>query len=177
MERREREYRTWINRTSFPSFPIAHSFELWAAHADITTTFSGGASRWIHRYRVCRECHSSYWYVIPIEEELISDILVRDPDPPMSSIYAVCDRVNQSQTPDSICKEAAKALRRHFKHGNEGERRAAAKIWLIMMRNIVNDVFRRMSSLLVEHKMLMSRSSGKQEIRISTRDCLASSSQ
>jgi hypothetical protein len=66
----------------------------------------------------------------------------------MSSIYAVCDRVNQSQTPDSICKEAAKALRRHFKHGNEGERRAAAKIWLIMMRNIVNDVFRRMSSLI-----------------------------
>jgi hypothetical protein len=86
-----------------------------------------------------------------IGKELIPDILVRDPDPPMSSIYAVCDRVNQSQTPDSICKEAAKALRRHFKHGNEGERRAAAKIWLIMMRNIVNDVFRRMFSLLVEY--------------------------
>lgn len=81
------------------------------------------------------------------EQWLTIDILVRDPDPPMSSIYAVCDRVNQSQTPDSICKEAAKALRRHFKHGNEGERRAAAKIWLFMMRNIGNDAFRRESPL------------------------------
>ena len=88
-----------------------------------------------------------------VNSELMIDILVRDPDPPMSSIYAVCDRVNQSQTPDSICKEAAKALRRHFKHGNEGERRAAAKIWLIMMRNIGNEVFRRMSFVLVIVRM------------------------
>jgi len=71
----------------------------------------------------------------------------------MSSIYAVCDRVNQSQTPDSICKEAAKALRRHFKHGNEGERRATAKIWLFMMRNIGNDAFRRMWSLVKQFSL------------------------
>lgn len=73
------------------------------------------------------------------------DLLVPFPDPPMSAIYAVCDRVNQSQTPDSICKEAAKALRKHFKHGNEGERKATAKMWLIMMRNIGNPTFRRES--------------------------------
>jgi hypothetical protein len=88
-----------------------------------------------------------------VEPRLTVDILVKDPDPPMSSIYAVCDRVNQSQTPDSICKEAAKALRRHFKHGNEGERRATAKIWLIMMRNIGNDAFRRMWSLVKQFSL------------------------
>lgn len=70
-------------------------------------------------------------------------MLVAFPDPPMSAIYAICDRVFQSQTPESICKEAAKALRKHFKHGNEGERRSTAKMWLIMMRNIGNDAFRR----------------------------------
>lgn len=73
----------------------------------------------------------------------LPDMLVPFPDPPMSAIYAVCDRINQSQTPDSICKEAAKALRKHFKHGNEGERRATAKLWLIMMRNVHGDTFKR----------------------------------
>jgi hypothetical protein len=101
---------------------------------------------------------------------LITDILVRDPDPPMSSIYAVCDRVNQSQTPDSICKEAAKALRRHFKHGTEGERRATAKIWLIMMRNIGNDAFRRKSAIVCGAISLICRLRWEQEIHVSARD-------
>lgn len=70
-------------------------------------------------------------------------MLVAYPDPPMSAIYAICDRVSQSQTPESICKEAAKGLRKHFKHGSEGERKSTAKLWLIMMRNIGNDAFRR----------------------------------
>lgn len=73
----------------------------------------------------------------------LTDMLVPYSDPPMSAIYAICDRVFQSQTPESICKEAAKALRKHFKHGSEGERRSTAKLWLIMMRNIGNDAFRR----------------------------------
>lgn len=90
----------------------------------------------------------------------------------MSAIYAICDRVNQSQTPDSICKEAAKGLRKHFKHGNEGERKAAAKLWLIMMRNIGNAAFRRKSACSTTLRRLtdIRRSRGQQEIHEPARD-------
>ncbi|WVR04273.1 hypothetical protein IAU60_001273 [Kwoniella sp. DSM 27419] len=58
------------------------------------------------------------------------------PDPPHANIYEVCDRINQSHDNDSIAKEAARALRKEFKHGSEGERRNAAKVWLLLMRNV-----------------------------------------
>ncbi|OCF40210.1 hypothetical protein I317_05967 [Kwoniella heveanensis CBS 569] len=67
-------------------------------------------------------------------------------DPPLANIYEVCDRINTSVDNDSIAKEAARALRKEFKHGNEGERRNAAKVWLILMRNIQIRGFRQNAS-------------------------------
>ncbi|WVQ97500.1 hypothetical protein IAU59_004614 [Kwoniella sp. CBS 9459] len=67
-------------------------------------------------------------------------------DPPPANIYEVCDRINTSADNDSIAKEAARALRKEFKHGNEGERRNAAKVWLILMRNIQTRGFRQNAS-------------------------------
>lgn len=64
------------------------------------------------------------------------------PDPPGASIFDVVDRINHSASPESVSKEAAHAIRKQFKHGNEAERRAASKVWLIMMRNISTRNFR-----------------------------------
>ncbi|ORY24881.1 hypothetical protein BCR39DRAFT_545694 [Naematelia encephala] len=63
-------------------------------------------------------------------------LLCAQPDPPFASAYEVCDRINHSSSAESVAKEAAAALRKQFKHGNEAERRNAAKVWLITMRNI-----------------------------------------
>lgn len=63
-------------------------------------------------------------------------MLCANPDPSFSAIYGVCDRVNNAETPEAVCKEAARAIRKLFKHGNESERRAVAVVWLLMMRNV-----------------------------------------
>ncbi len=63
-------------------------------------------------------------------------------DPPGASIFDVVDKINLSEGADGVSKEAAQALRKKFKHGNEAERRAAAKVWLITMRNISTRSFR-----------------------------------
>lgn len=70
------------------------------------------------------------------------EILCAHPDPSFTAIYDVCDRINHSDSPDSVCKEAARALRKQFKHGNESERRNAARVWLFMMKNISSPSFR-----------------------------------
>lgn len=64
------------------------------------------------------------------------------PDPPFASTYEVCDRINHSTSPESVGKEAAYALRKQFKHGSDGERRSAANLWLLMMRNVTAKGFR-----------------------------------
>lgn len=64
------------------------------------------------------------------------------PDPPFASTYEVCDRINNSGNVEGVGKEAARAVRRVFKSGNEGERRAATKIWLLLMRNVNAKGFR-----------------------------------
>jgi hypothetical protein len=61
----------------------------------------------------------------------------------LSAIYEVCDRINRSENSESISKEAARAIRKQFKHGNEAERKAAARVWLFMMKNIQAPNFRR----------------------------------
>ncbi|WVQ83898.1 hypothetical protein IAT38_006042 [Cryptococcus sp. DSM 104549] len=63
-------------------------------------------------------------------------------DPSPAAIYDVCDRINHSDSTDSISKEAARALRKEFKHGNESERRNATKVWLLLMRNVTARGFR-----------------------------------
>ena len=73
---------------------------------------------------------------------MIEEMLCEMPDPPAASIFDVVDRINHSQAPEAVSKEAAYALRKKFKHGNEGERLAAAKVWLIVMRNISTKSFR-----------------------------------
>ena len=69
-------------------------------------------------------------------------MLCAGPEPSLAAIYDVTERINHSQSPDSVAKEASRAIRKQFKHGNEAERRAAAKVWLIMMRNISTKGFR-----------------------------------
>ena len=69
-------------------------------------------------------------------------ILCAHPDPAFGSIYEICDRLNHSSSAEQVGKEAAQALRKQFKHGNEQERRAAANLWLIMMRNVHSKGFR-----------------------------------
>jgi hypothetical protein len=55
----------------------------------------------------------------------------------------VCDRINLSENPESVSKEAARAIRRQFKHGNEAERKNAARVWFFLMKNIHAASFRR----------------------------------
>ncbi|OXG10852.1 hypothetical protein C361_06890 [Cryptococcus neoformans Tu259-1] len=69
-------------------------------------------------------------------------MLAASSDPSPVAIYEVCDRINHSDSSDSISKEAARALRKEFKHGNELERRNAAKLWLLLMRNVTVKGFR-----------------------------------
>ena len=69
-------------------------------------------------------------------------MLCGHPDPPFSTSFEICERINHSNQIENVSKEAAHALRKQFKHGNEAERRRAADLWLIMMRNIPNKVFR-----------------------------------
>lgn len=69
-------------------------------------------------------------------------MLAASSDPSPAAIYEVCDRINHSDSSDSISKEAARALRKEFKHGNELERRNAAKLWLLLMRNVTVKGFR-----------------------------------
>ncbi|WVQ76618.1 hypothetical protein IAR50_006291 [Cryptococcus sp. DSM 104548] len=63
-------------------------------------------------------------------------ILCTSPDPSPSAIYEVCDRINHSGQGESIAKEAARALRKEFKYGDEVQRRSAGKVWFVLMRNI-----------------------------------------
>lgn len=70
------------------------------------------------------------------------EILCAHPDPPFASTYEVCDRINHSSSPESVGKEAAHALRKQFKHGSDSERRSAANLWLLMMRNVTAKGFR-----------------------------------
>lgn len=76
---------------------------------------------------------------------MCSEMLAASSDPSPVAIYEVCDRINHSDSSDSISKEAARALRKEFKHGNELERRNAAKLWLLLMRNVTVKGFRRKS--------------------------------
>ncbi|KIR78097.1 hypothetical protein I305_04739 [Cryptococcus gattii E566] len=69
-------------------------------------------------------------------------MLAASSDPSSVAIYEVCDRINHSDSSESISKEAARALRKEFKHGNELERRNAAKLWLLLMRNVTVKGFR-----------------------------------
>lgn len=74
-----------------------------------------------------------------------SEMLAASSDPSSVAIYEVCDRINHSDSSESVSKEAARALRKEFKHGNELERRNAAKLWLLLMRNVTVKGFRRES--------------------------------
>lgn len=74
-----------------------------------------------------------------------SEMLAASSDPSSVAIYEVCDRINHSDSSESVSKEAARALRKEFKHGNELERRNAAKLWLLLMRNVTVKGFRRKS--------------------------------
>ncbi|KIR27383.1 hypothetical protein I307_05570 [Cryptococcus deuterogattii 99/473] len=71
-----------------------------------------------------------------------SEMLAASSDPSSVAIYEVCDRINHSDSSESVSKEAARALRKEFKHGNELERRNAAKLWLLLMRNVTVKGFR-----------------------------------
>ncbi|WVQ68769.1 uncharacterized protein L199_006978 [Kwoniella botswanensis] len=68
------------------------------------------------------------------------------PDPPPANIYDVCDRIHKSEGVEGITKDAARAIRKEFKHGNEAERRNAAKVWLYLMRNVSGKGFRQHAS-------------------------------
>lgn len=70
------------------------------------------------------------------EAELMTETLCAHPDPSFSAVYGVCDRMNHSEASETVCKDASRAIRKQFKHGNEAERRAAAVVWLLMMRNV-----------------------------------------
>ena len=68
---------------------------------------------------------------------------------PASNIPAIadlCDRVNHSDSPDSVVKDAARAIRKEFKHGSEPEKVAAARVWLWMMGNCGQRGFRAYAS-------------------------------
>jgi len=69
-------------------------------------------------------------------------MLVAHHDPPFASAFEVCDRINHSSSPETVGKEATRAIRRTLKSGNEQERRTAAKVWLIMMQNVSAKGFR-----------------------------------
>ncbi|KIR32292.1 hypothetical protein I352_05528 [Cryptococcus deuterogattii MMRL2647] len=71
-----------------------------------------------------------------------TEMLAASSDPSSVAIYEVCDRINHSDSSESVSKEAARALRKEFKHGNELERRNAAKLWLLLMRNVTVKGFR-----------------------------------
>ena len=68
----------------------------------------------------------------------------------MASILEVCERINHSSNPETVGKEAAGGIRKQFKHGNEAERRNAAKVWLITMRNVTAKGFRCTSPMFIE---------------------------
>nr|XP_019008923.1 uncharacterized protein I206_06610 [Kwoniella pini CBS 10737]OCF47704.1 hypothetical protein I206_06610 [Kwoniella pini CBS 10737] len=72
--------------------------------------------------------------------------LCAQPDPPPSQIYDVCDRIHKSQGMEGITKDAARAIRKEFKGGNENERKNAAKVWLYLMRNVSVKGFRQHAS-------------------------------
>ncbi len=80
---------------------------------------------------------------------LISELLCGLNDPPMSNILDMCDRINLSTNPEAVAKEAARTLRKELKGGNDSERRAAARLWLIMMRNVAPTGFKRGSLILL----------------------------
>ncbi|KAK8846581.1 hypothetical protein IAR55_005667 [Kwoniella newhampshirensis] len=64
---------------------------------------------------------------------------IHEPSP--SAIYDVCDRINHSDS-NEVSKEAVRAIRREFRDGNEAQRRNAAKVWLLLMRNVTVKGFR-----------------------------------
>nr|XP_018265924.1 uncharacterized protein I303_02301 [Kwoniella dejecticola CBS 10117]OBR88082.1 hypothetical protein I303_02301 [Kwoniella dejecticola CBS 10117] len=72
--------------------------------------------------------------------------LCAQPDPPPSQIYDVCDRIHKSEGMEGITKDAARAIRKEFKGGNENERKNAAKVWLYLMRNVSVKGFRQHAS-------------------------------
>ncbi|KAL7423319.1 hypothetical protein Q5752_002620 [Cryptotrichosporon argae] len=67
-------------------------------------------------------------------------------DPPIDQIYRICDGVNHSETPESVGKEAARCLRKELKAGGDGQRRIAARTWLVMMQNVGTKGFRQHAS-------------------------------
>lgn len=62
--------------------------------------------------------------------------MCQNPDPSFSAVYSVCERIRLTENTDGVAKDAARALRKQFKHGNEAERRAATVVWLLMMRDL-----------------------------------------
>jgi hypothetical protein len=83
-----------------------------------------------------RDVQSAIREFPPTDRSDATEILCAHPDPSFSATYEVCDRINHSESPDTVAKEAARAIRKQFKHGNEAERKNAARVWLFMMKNI-----------------------------------------
>ncbi|WWC87356.1 uncharacterized protein L201_002245 [Kwoniella dendrophila CBS 6074] len=67
-------------------------------------------------------------------------------DPAPGYIYDVCDRIQRSEAVEGVSKDAARAIRKEFKNGNEAERRNAGKVWLYLMRNVPVKGFRQHAS-------------------------------
>ncbi|ORX33522.1 hypothetical protein BD324DRAFT_639653 [Kockovaella imperatae] len=98
-------------------------------------------------------------------------MLCSHPDPPFSTSFEICERINHSTQTDSVSKEAAHALRKQFKHGNEAERRAATHLWLIMMQN-TNKAFQTYASskkFLVPLDTILMSPPNKPLVSLSTR--------
>ena len=76
------------------------------------------------------------------EPDLPAEILCAHPNPPFSSTYEISERVNHSSNSESVGKEAAQALRKQLKYGSDNEKRSAANMWLLMMRNVHAKGFR-----------------------------------
>ncbi|WWD21898.1 hypothetical protein CI109_106386 [Kwoniella shandongensis] len=68
-------------------------------------------------------------------------LLCANYDPSTAAVYDVCDRINHSDSSE-VSKEAVRAIRREFRDGNEAQRRNAAKVWLLLMRNVTVKGFR-----------------------------------
>lgn len=94
----------------------------------------------------------------------LTEILCAHPHPPFSSTYEISERINHSSNPESVGKEAAQALRKQLKYGSDAEKRSAANMWLLMMRNVHAKGFRSEYLLLCGRPMTHARSRNRKKV-------------
>lgn len=63
-------------------------------------------------------------------------VLCATRDTTFAGVLDLCERINNSDMGEAVCKEAARSLRKVFKNGSDPERRMASRVWFITMSNI-----------------------------------------